>query len=99
MPETERSRIHESITSALGEIAYCVIKAVDIQGLILTGGSTSLNVFKKLGWVKVSILNELEPGIPLIEVCDDFVVATKAGGFGVEDTLIQVTQRLRRIIP
>jgi uncharacterized protein YgbK (DUF1537 family) len=46
----------------------------------------------------VSIVKEIEPGIPLLTLSNGIPAVTKAGGFGVEDSLVQATQKLRRLI-
>ena len=47
---------------------------------------------------RVSIVEEIEPGIPLVRLSNGMLAVTKAGGFGVEDSLVQATQRLRRMM-
>jgi uncharacterized protein YgbK (DUF1537 family) len=55
-------------------------------------------VCQKLQVDRVSILEEIEPGIPLVRLSNGMPAITKAGGFGVEDSLVQATQRLRRLM-
>lgn len=86
------------IEEAIGEITSAIIKNVEVLGLILTGGATSLIVCQKLGVDSVSIVKEIEPGIPLLTLSNGIPAVTKAGGFGVEDSLVQATQKLRRLI-
>jgi 4-hydroxythreonine-4-phosphate dehydrogenase len=92
--------VHQAffIEEAIGEITSAIIKNVEVLGLILTGGATSLIVCQKLGVDSVSIVKEIEPGIPLLILSNGIPAVTKAGGFGVEDSLVQVTQKLRRLI-
>ena len=85
------------IEEALGEITSTILAEAEILGLILTGGETSLRVCQKLGVDRVTIVEEVEPGIPLLTLSNSLIAVTKAGGFGVEDSLIQATQRLRRL--
>ena len=86
------------IEEALAEVTFAVLNEVEVLGLILTGGATSLMVCQKLQVDRVSILEEIEPGIPLVRLSNGMPAITKAGGFGVEDSLVQATQRLRRLM-
>lgn len=86
------------IEEAMGEIASAILAEVEVLGLILTGGATGLMVCEKLGADRASIIDEIEPGIPLLVLSNGMPAVTKAGGFGVEDSLVQATQRMRRIM-
>jgi uncharacterized protein YgbK (DUF1537 family) len=84
------------IEEAMGEITSAILSEADVLGLILTGGATGLMVCKKIGADRASIVEEIEPGIPLLTLSNGMPAVTKAGGFGVDDSLIQAVQRLRR---
>ncbi len=86
------------IEEAMGEITGAILGEADVLGLILTGGATSLMVCQKLGADRVSIVEEIEPGIPLLRLSTGLPAVTKAGGFGVADSLVQAAQRLRRLV-
>ena len=86
------------IEEVIGEITFAVLNEVEVLGLILTGGATSLMVCQKFQADRVSIVEEIEPGIPLVRLSNGMLAVTKAGGFGVEDSLVQATQRLRRMM-
>jgi len=86
------------VEEAIGEITSTILKEVEVLCLIMTGGATSLIICKKLGVDVVHIVEEIEPGIPLITLSNGMHAVTKAGGFGHEDSLIQATQRLRRLM-
>ena len=73
-----------------------MIKDHDVSGIILTGGATALAVLKKTGLKTLKIIDELQPGIPLIELSSGVKVVTKAGGFGMDDALLESVQFLRR---
>ena len=66
-----------------------------LSGLIITGGATALAITKKLGIENIRILDEVQPGVPVIKL-DHLTAVTKAGGFGQADTLIRATQYLKR---
>jgi len=86
------------IEEAMGEITAAILGEADVLGLILTGGATSLMVCQKLGADRVAIVEEIEPGIPLLRLSNGLPAVTKAGGFGVDDSLVQASQRLRRLM-
>jgi uncharacterized protein YgbK (DUF1537 family) len=86
------------IEEAMGEITSAILSEAEVLGLILTGGATGLIVCKKLGVDHASIVEEIEPGIPLLMLSTGIPAVTKAGGFGIDDSLIQATQRMRRLM-
>ncbi len=85
------------IEEALGEMTSGILSRAEVMGLLLTGGATSLKVCQKLKADRVSIVEEVEPGIPLLTLGGGLPAITKAGGCGVEDRLVQAAQRLRRL--
>lgn len=88
-----RSRIEE----ALAMITLAVLKGVDVSGLILTGGATALQVCKALKVEGVEILEEVQPGIPLLALTERLKAVTKAGGFGGEASFVEAVKYLRRV--
>jgi uncharacterized protein YgbK (DUF1537 family) len=94
--EEQQARLF--IEEAMGEITSAILGEADVLGLILTGGATSLMVCQKLGADRVAIVEEIEPGIPLLKLSNGLPAVTKAGGFGVDDSLVQASQRLRRLV-
>jgi uncharacterized protein YgbK (DUF1537 family) len=90
------AQIDEEIVNALATVTVEVIKDHDVSGIILTGGATALAVLKKTGLKTLKIIDELQPGIPLIELSSGVKVVTKAGGFGMDDALLESVQFLRR---
>lgn len=84
------------IGEAFGMITLEILNKVEVNGILLTGGATSLQVCEKLGVSTASIVNEVEPGIPLVVLSNGILAVTKAGGFGVENSLVQAAQYLRR---
>jgi len=91
--ETE---VRSLVEEALGAVASAVLDGVRVSGLILTGGATALSVCKALEVEDFEILEEVEPGIPLLSLTGGLRAVTKAGGFGGEDALIKIVKHLRR---
>jgi D-threonate/D-erythronate kinase len=94
----ERSGVDaHKITEAVGQAVAELIRALPIDGLVLTGGDTAAAVFRAMMLKEIKLSGELEPGIPigLIESPRRMGVITKAGGFGTMDTLSNAAARLR----
>jgi uncharacterized protein YgbK (DUF1537 family) len=87
-------KIETRITEALAE-ATQALHSHRLSGIIITGGATALAITKRLGTSKIEILDEVQPGIPVLRL-DHLPAITKAGGFGAPDALIQSTQYLKR---
>jgi uncharacterized protein YgbK (DUF1537 family) len=84
------------VGEAFGKITAEILKQVEVKGLLLTGGATSLQVCEKLGVGTARIVTEVEPGMPLVLLSNGILAVTKAGGFGEENSLVQAAQYLRR---
>jgi len=86
------------IKTFLGELTSKIVKNSDARNLILTGGDVALGVCKELGICNMNILDELLPGIPLAIANYknyNLNIVTKAGGFGKEDTLYNLINKLK----
>jgi uncharacterized protein YgbK (DUF1537 family) len=86
--------LETKITSALAETTETLLDCT-LSGLIITGGATALAITSKLGIKNIQILDEVQPGVPVLKL-DHLTAVTKAGGFGQADTLIQATQYIKR---
>lgn len=91
--------ISQIIAEKISEISLKVINIIKPKGLILTGGDIAFNVVKKLNAKIIKINNEIEPGIPEIELLKGpfkgLKIITKAGGFGNEMTLYNLYKHLK----
>jgi len=89
------------IKTFLGELISKIIKNSASRNLILTGGDVALGVCQELGIYNMNILDELLPGIPLaIANYKNYKlnIVTKAGGFGKEDALYNLINKLKKTI-
>jgi len=86
--------LEKRVTGALAEVTENLLKH-KTSGLILTGGATALAVTERLAVKNIVILDEVEPGVPVLRL-DQTPAVTKAGGFGQPDTLIRATKYLKR---
>ena len=86
------------VASALAMIAEAIITQ-RTAGLILTGGATSIAVFKKLNPAGVRVLDEVMPGIPVSQLVgsrfNSLRLITKAGAFGSDDALVICLDRIK----
>lgn len=82
------------ITEALARITEQLLYH-KLSGIIITGGATALAITEKLEIKNIEILDEVQPGVPVIKL-DQIPAVTKAGGFGQPDILIQATKYLKR---
>ncbi|MBA7562140.1 four-carbon acid sugar kinase family protein [Candidatus Atribacteria bacterium 1244-E10-H5-B2] len=86
------------IKTFLGELTAKILKNSCVRNLILTGGDVALGVCKELNIYNMNIVDELLPGIPLaIANYKNYKlnIITKAGGFGKEDTLYNLINKLK----
>jgi uncharacterized protein YgbK (DUF1537 family) len=90
----DTQQLETRITEALADTTKALL-IHKLSGIIMTGGATALAVTKKLGIKNIKILDEVQPGIPVLKL-DNLPAITKAGGFGAPDALIQATQYLKR---
>jgi uncharacterized protein YgbK (DUF1537 family) len=91
-----RADLAERIPRALAAVAERLAADARIGGLILSGGETAVGVGRALGARGLLLDDELEPGVPLGRLLGPcpFPVVTKAGGFGVPDTLVRALEAL-----
>jgi uncharacterized protein YgbK (DUF1537 family) len=75
------------------------VRSASPGALVLSGGDTASLVCRALGVGRIEIYREILPGIPIGTLTggeyDGWPVATKAGGFGENDALIQVADLLK----
>ncbi len=82
------------IAARLAQTAVITLESATPTGLLLTGGETARAVCQALGCTRLWLGGEVEPGIPWSRMADGrypgLLVVTKAGGFGREESLINV---------
>jgi D-threonate/D-erythronate kinase len=84
------------------QLAFTVAQAVQsgqCDSLIATGGETAKHIAQALQARRLHVLRELAPGIPLcaLELADQTLpFITKAGGFGTQHSLLELSQALQR---
>jgi uncharacterized protein YgbK (DUF1537 family) len=89
-----RRDVADALLSVLSEAVKNLLKRQSPACLILIGGDTSIRVINELGALGVRVERELLPGIPWGRIIggehDGMRVVTKAGGFGDNNTLVEI---------
>lgn len=90
------TEVSEAISRGLGQISKGLLEnCTSIQGLVLTGGDTAKAVCSELMISEMELYSEVEPGLPFGRLrsgdCSYWAV-TKAGGFGHEQSLVNVVE-------
>ncbi|MCQ0033059.1 4-hydroxythreonine-4-phosphate dehydrogenase PdxA [Burkholderia glumae] len=100
----QAQRAHPAVAAQLAaQLAARLAPAVAHAGaLVATGGETARALLAAVGVQSLRVIEELEPGVPLLAATGTArvpAVATKAGGFGAPDTLYRVWRRLAHAHP
>lgn len=90
------TEVSEAISRGLGQIAKGLLEnSESIQGLVLTGGDTAKAVCSELNISEMELYSEVEPGLPFGRLRSEdrsYWAVTKAGGFGHEQSLVNVVE-------
>ena len=93
--------VSEIIATFLGELSRLIIQEIKIKGILFTGGDTAIKAAQCLNVSGTIIKDEILPGIPYGHFIDehykDIIVASKAGGFGNEDTIFKVLNYFKTV--
>lgn len=97
--ESENSRALE-IVKVLGSIASYIYDKTKIDSIISAGGDTSLQICSAFGAIGIELTDEILPGVPAGSIvggkAQGVTLVTKSGGFGDENTLINVIKYLKK---
>jgi uncharacterized protein YgbK (DUF1537 family) len=86
------------VARVLARGAVRVLHTRRVEALLATGGDTAIAILDALGVPALQVMGDLLPGIPYSRLDlqgRTLWVLTKAGGFGVPETLCEVVARLR----
>lgn len=86
------------IAAALAQTAARLVRRLDIDGVVMSGGDTALAAFQALGIAQATLLGELSPGIAIGTFQIDrtpVTFVTKSGSFGDPDALVTISRSLR----
>ena len=98
LSQSERTSVSDGARLARALASHLGPAARHAAGLIATGGETARAMLSNMGVDTLTIVDEIDTGVPLM-VADHLgrvlPVVTKAGGFGQPDTLYRAWQKLR----
>ena len=88
----------DAITRELAAIVAGLVSEYAIGGLVLVGGDTAFAVLSAIDAGGIVLAGEVEPGAPVGAIAggplDGAAIATKAGAFGDDETLVRLFHRL-----
>jgi uncharacterized protein YgbK (DUF1537 family) len=93
-------RLHLRIAENTGRIVSRVLSRAGFELMAVFGGDTLVGVARALNWQGMIPKEEILPGIPVLEPvggAKHLLLITKAGGFGAEDVLQQLKDRIRSL--
>lgn len=100
MPPPAVQKAAKSITEQLGQLVASLVSQHHIGGLVIIGGDTANAVLTAVSARGIVLAAEPLPGVPVGTIVggalDGVPVATKAGAFGNEQTLVDLFQNLGR---
>lgn len=87
-------RLHPSHAANLAAVVAEI--ATDVNGLVVSGGETMLNLMLALGVTELTVLGEVETGVPLSFSREpvSLAIVSKAGAFGDQRTLDRAVEFL-----
>jgi D-threonate/D-erythronate kinase len=92
----DRVASSESVLGSLAEVVALLSERGLVEGLVLTGGATAVEVARRLGASGIRLEGEVETGVPRGTLIGPrpYPVVTKAGGFGGPDTIVGAVEAL-----
>lgn len=91
--QLSRAQLGEKICDLLAELTREVLGEIQPAGLYLSGGDVAIAVARGLGASGFKIEGQIAGCVPwgrLLNVADPLLVMTRAGGFGDDNTLVEV---------
>ncbi len=83
----------KAVPAVMAEATRQILSSGKFGGLFLSGGDIAVEVCRCLSVAAISVLGEVEPGVPAGELLggrfQGMRVVTKAGGFGTEEALVK----------
>ena len=91
---------NRAIKEGIGLAAQSLMERIPVGGMIATGGDISAEIFGRLRLTTISLRDEPIPGIVTGLAAGErgkkFLVATKSGGFGSPDALLELCRHMQR---
>lgn len=96
-----RSVVSSRLLSVLGRTVKKILESQRLGGLIVVGGDSLIEVMKAVNAEGITVEDEVLPGIPTGKILggkhEGMKVATKAGGFGDEHSLVELVKLFRSL--
>jgi len=96
-----RAQVSKVVLQYMGRIMSGIVERVQISGIFITGGDTTMGFLSEVGATGLRIVSEVLIGIPLTRIvggkCDNTKVITKAGAFGQSDALFFCMRKLKEV--
>lgn len=91
------TEVGERISAELGRLAADIITQCGIRHMVLTGGDTAKQVCGHLRDVEITLIDEVENGVPLGRTPGESgrYIITKAGAFGSDQVLVRSVNALQ----
>jgi len=94
-----RVQVSKIVLKYMGRIMAGVMERVQISGIFVTGGDTTMGFLSEVGATGLRIVSEVLIGIPMTRIVggkyDNTKVITKAGAFGQNDELFFCMRKLK----
>lgn len=95
----QQNAYNQAILDGISLCAEALAKAVPIRGMIATGGDIASEILGRLKLNQIDLMDEPIPGIVTGRAADSrgngFLLATKSGGFGAPDALLELYEYMR----
>jgi len=96
-----RVQVSKIVLKYMGRIMAGVMERVQISGIFVTGGDTTMGFLSEVGATGLRIVSEVLIGIPMTRIVggkyDNTKVITKAGAFGQNDALFFCMRKLKEV--
>lgn len=90
-----KNEIAKYIAENTAKIIKHILCSITIRALFISGGYTAINIMEILECSEVTLLGEIEKGVPYgilnNGLYPSLLISTKAGGFGDENTLLKIS--------
>lgn len=83
--------IPQLLTDRLGAVVERVLKEHPVQHLLVEGGATAAALVRRMGWSRLSVIEELAPGVVTTRVTNqpDLVLTMKPGSYHWPDEVLR----------
>lgn len=99
MDDMAGTRAADAVAHGVGRVVDELLQRMAAGALVIVGGDGALAILRALDASSVRIMRSVLEGVPIGRImggrADGLVTVTKSGGFGAQETLIDIVRRLR----